>query len=195
VWFGGLLAYQSPERVRKCVFIGTAGLNTIPVGGVGIYEKPTREGLLRRNMLSVYPGSEITEEIAEELTDQQLAYANAPGAFEGLQPLVDQMANPASRRQFLLNRHLPYVKAPVLWLWGDRDTAHEPMYTWTDVFKRHGGDMSWSSIPVPPKSSFFMVPGTHMIQREKATEVSKYVIDFFLEGKTPVAAEAQKALA
>ena len=25
-WFGGLLAYQSPERVNRCVFIGSAGM-------------------------------------------------------------------------------------------------------------------------------------------------------------------------
>src|SRR5947208_3089563 len=30
-WFGGLLAYESPERVNRCVFIGPAGLNITPV--------------------------------------------------------------------------------------------------------------------------------------------------------------------
>jgi pimeloyl-ACP methyl ester carboxylesterase len=190
-WFGSLLAYQSPDRVNRCVYIGPAGLNITPVASVSGYAQPTREGTLNSLQASVFPGSAVTPEIAEELADQMLAMATMPDAFEGLQPLVDQMANPASRRQYLLHRHLPLIKAPILWLWATGDNM-EPLPTWTEEFDKLGGDMSQSTKPwVSPNSKYFLVEGGHNCHWEQPETIARYVLDFLLEQKVPQPARPQ----
>jgi 2-hydroxymuconate-semialdehyde hydrolase len=194
-WFGGLLAYESPERVNRCVFIGPAGLNITPVPTVSGYSRPSREGTLNSLQSSIVPGSAITPEIAGELADQMLSIATMPGAFEGLQPLVDQMANPASRRQYLLHRHLPRIEAPILWIWGTGDTM-EPLPTWAEEFDKLGGDMAKSAKPwVSPNSKYFLVQGGHNCHWEQPDTISQYVLDFLLEEKAPQPAGAQAARA
>src|SRR6185295_10691224 len=59
-WSGGILAYESPDRVRRLVIIGGAGLNVTPVDGVSNQRVPTRESALRGAMNSVYPSSQMT---------------------------------------------------------------------------------------------------------------------------------------
>ena len=48
-------AYQSPERVNRCVFIGSAGMNVTPVPTVSGYSAPTREQYLESLKSSVCP--------------------------------------------------------------------------------------------------------------------------------------------
>jgi pimeloyl-ACP methyl ester carboxylesterase len=186
-WFGGLLGYESPDRVNRCVFIGPAGLNITPVASVSGYSKPSREGLVASLQSSIVPGSAITQDVAGEFAEQMLSIATMPGAFEGLQPLVDQMADPSSRRQYLLHRHLPRIQAPILWIWGTGDTM-EPLPTWTEEFGRLNGDMSRSVKPwVSPNSKYFLVQGGHNCHWEQPQAIAGYVLDFLLEDKVPAA--------
>src|SRR5439155_26501298 len=164
-----------------------------PVPTVSTYTAPTKEQYLESLKSSVVPGSGVTEETRPELADQLLSMATQPGAFDGLKPLVDQMANPASRRQYLLQRHLPHIKAPILWIFGTGDTM-DPLPTWRDEYEKVQGDMSKSSKPwVTPNSKYLLVQGGHNCHWEQPAKIAGYITDFLLEEKVPAPAAAARA--
>ena len=178
-WFGGILAYESPDRINKIVFLGAAGMNVKPVHGVASYQEPTLESLTEGNMSSVYEGSSFTAEMAAEVAAQMLPYVKMPGAFDGLKPLVAQMANPDSRKSYLLQRRLPFIKNPMLVIWGESEFM-EPHPTWTEEWEASGHNPGNSSKPwVSPNSSFEIIPGaTHNFHWEHPEEVLKLITGF-----------------
>jgi len=192
-WFGGLLAYQSPQLVNRCVFIGSAGMNSTPSAGVSGYIEPSLERSFESVKGNIYPGSALTEDVGRELAGQMYEIATQPGAFDGLKPLVEQMANPASRRVYLLHRMLPHIQAPILWIFGTGDNM-DPLPTWRDEFEKTGGDMTKSSKPwVTPNSKWMLVPGGHNCHWEQPAPIARAITDFLLEEKVtppPVAARA-----
>jgi pyruvate dehydrogenase E2 component (dihydrolipoamide acetyltransferase) len=113
-WFGGILTYESPDRVLSLTGIGSAGMNATPVASVSGYQAPTAESTKASNMNSVYEGSSLTEEMAGEMGLQMLKYANRDGAVDGLRPLVNQMADADVRKSYLLQRRLPLYEVPCL---------------------------------------------------------------------------------
>ena len=157
-WFGLILAYESPDRLRRLVSVGGAGMNRPPYqGGV----RPTAERIANGVRPLVFEGSALTSELAEAQIKQMTAFATAPDAYEGLAPLVDQMEKPEKRKQYLLHRRLPFVKVPTLVMWGKGDTM-DPYPTWSAEYEQLGGDMSKSSKPwVIPGAKYVMTPGGH----------------------------------
>ena len=191
-WFGPILAYESPHRVRKLISMGGAGMNVEPAGGhgspennfLGRYAPPTKEGAIQGISRSFYEGSQMTPELAEEMAEQQLSYGKMEGAFEGLKPLVRQMATAEIRAQYLLQRRLPHIKVPCLFIWGKGgpgkpgDTM-DPYPTWTEEYERLGGDMSKSSKPwVVPGASYLATETGHNIQWEKPELFAQICIDY-----------------
>ncbi|MFT7460565.1 MAG: pimeloyl-ACP methyl ester carboxylesterase, partial [Planctomycetota bacterium] len=178
-WFGGILAYESPARIGKIVFMGTAGMNVKPVAGVATYKTPTIESLTEGNMTSVYEGSSFTAELAAEVAEQMLQYVEMPGAFEGLKPLVAQMANPDIRKSYLLQRRLPFIKNPILMLWGESEFM-EPHPTWTEEWESSGHNPGNSSKPwVTPNMKFELIPkATHNVHWEHPDLILKLIKDF-----------------
>ncbi len=178
-WFGGILAYESPDRVEALIGIGSAGMNVTPVASVGRYQEPTTESAKAANMNSVYEGSQFTEEMAEEMAGQMIALATREGAFGGLKPLVDQMANPDTRKSYLLQRRMPYMKMPVLFIWGESE-GMEPHPTWTEEWESSGGNPGNGSKPwVAPDMKFELIPdATHNVHWEKPDLVIKMIEDF-----------------
>ena len=174
-WFGPILAYESPDRIRRLVSVGGAGMNRPPYqGGV----RPTRERIANGVRNSVFEGSALTPELAEAQIDQMTAYGTAPGAFEGLAPLVNQMETPEKRKQYLLHRRLPHIKVPTLIMWGKRDTM-DPYPTWTEEYDRLNGDMSRSSKPwVIPGAKYIMTPDGHNSHWETPELFIKNVLEF-----------------
>ena len=157
-WLGALLAYESPDRVAKLVLLASAGMDATPIANVRSYALPSRETVLGRLMRSVYDGSAFTRELAGAVAEQEVAYAHAPGAFEGRMPMVHQMDTPEIRRHYLLQRRLLYIQAPVLAMWA-KDEAKEPYPTWVAEWERLGGDMSRSSKPwVSPNMELARLP-------------------------------------
>jgi 4,5:9,10-diseco-3-hydroxy-5,9,17-trioxoandrosta-1(10),2-diene-4-oate hydrolase len=177
-WFGLLLAYESPDRLRKLISIGGAGMNTPPYrGGV----RPTRERIANSVSGSVFDGSALTPDLAEPQIEQMAAYATAPDAFEGLAPLIDQMENAEKRKQYLLHRRLPHIKTPTMVMWGKGDTM-DPYPTWTEEYERLNGDMSKSSKPwTIPGAKYVMTPGGHNSHWETPQLFIKHVLEFLNE--------------
>ncbi len=178
-WFGGILAYESPDRVDNLIGIGTAGMNVTPVASVSGYQPPSVESAKAANMNSVYEGSKFTEALAQEMAEQMITYAERPGAVDGLRPLVAQMANPDTRKSYLLQRRMPHLKMPVLFIWGESE-GMEPSPTWTEEWESTGHNPGKSSKPwVAPNSKFELVPGaTHNVHWEQPDLMVKLVTDF-----------------
>jgi 2-hydroxy-6-oxonona-2,4-dienedioate hydrolase len=183
-WSGGILAYESPDRVRRLVIIGGAGLNVTPVAGVTNQRVPTKESALRGIQNSIYEGSQMTQEIAEAMAEQIVRDSGGEAGMLGMKPHNDQMADEASRRQYLLHRRLPYIRVPSMVIWGQGtqgkpgDTM-EPYPAWTEEYEKAGGDISKTSKPwVIPGAKYVMHQGTHNIHWEHPDQVVKMLVDF-----------------
>jgi pimeloyl-ACP methyl ester carboxylesterase len=178
-WFGSILAYESPDRVNKLVMLASAGMNVTPVANVSAPPAPSREGSIANAMGSVHEGSDLTPEQAEWLGENMFEMATQPGAVEGgMRPLLHQMATPDTRKHWLIQRRLPYIKAPTLVIWGTGDTM-EPFPTWTEEWEKTGGDISKSSKPwVIPGAKYVLLNAGHNSHWEKQTEVADMVLDF-----------------
>ena len=183
-WSGGILAYESPDRVRRLAVIGSAGMNVTPVDGVQVQRVPTKESALRSISNSIYPGSEMTPEIAEAMAEQVANDSGGEAGMLGMKPHNDQMADAASRRQYLLQRRLPFIRVPALVMWGkgtqgkSGDTM-EPFPTWTDEYDQANGDISKTSKPwVIPGAKYIIHEGGHNIHWEHPGDVVGTLIDF-----------------
>ena len=180
-WWGPILAYESPHRIRKLICMSSAGMDPTPVANVSGYQAPTVESIRNYVAPSLFEGSVVTPELAEEMGRQMLECANMSGAVDGLRPLVAQMANPASRRHYLVNRRMPYLKMPVMFLWGKRDNK-EPLPTWTAEWEQTGGDPGKGSKPwAPAGTRYVLMEGGPQMQWERPAEVVRHILDFFAD--------------
>lgn len=178
-WFGSILAYESPDRLRRLVMIGSAGMNVTPVATVSSPVQPSLETSLKTTMVGVHEGSGFTPEQAKWLAESMYAVGQQPGAPEGgMRPLLHQMATPDIRKHWLIQRRLPYIKTPTLVIWGKGDTM-EPFPTWTEEWEKIGGDVSKSSKPWQiPGAKYVLLNAGHNSHWEQPDEVSKLVLDF-----------------
>jgi len=167
-WFGGILSYESPNRVLGQIHIGPAGMNVQPVASVANYKPPTLESMIEYVAPSVYPGSNITKQVQRAWAEDMLKIAGMPNVFEGMKPLRDQMANPDIRKSYLLQRRLPQIPVPSLWIWGEKE-GMEPFPTWTAEWDKIKGDPRKSSKPwTTPNSKYMMIKGaTHNVHWEQ----------------------------
>jgi 4,5:9,10-diseco-3-hydroxy-5,9,17-trioxoandrosta-1(10),2-diene-4-oate hydrolase len=195
-WFGPILAYESPHRIRKLISMGGAGMNVEPAGGegtpendfLGRYAPASLEGARASINRSLYEGSQMTEELADAMAQQMFEHGTREGALEGLKPLVRQMATAEVRAQYLIQRRLPHIKVPCLFIWGkggpgqSGDTM-DPYPTWTEEYDRLSGDMSKSVKPwVVPGASYLATSTGHNIQWEKPELFAQICIDYIKKG-------------
>lgn len=179
-WLGGLLAYQSPQRMQRLVMLSSAGLNREPAAGVGTKLQPSREQL--RDLVCGWlhdPGRLSAAEL-EHVVDGLLAAAAAPGAASSLDPLLAQMQSPAARERYMLHRRLPLIAVPTLMLWGEHDPL-DPYPTWSAQFDALAGDMHRSSKPwAPPGARFARLPCGHHPQWELPQQTAALIGEFLL---------------
>lgn len=178
-WFASLLAYESPDRIGKLVLIGTAGLNIAPAAVASAQGAPSLDSLIQGNMNSVYEGSAFTAGMAEEVAAQMLEYVTMPGALDSLTPLKAQMSNPDIRALYLLQRRLPYIRNPILMIWGGEDDM-EPFPSWSEEWESAGHNPGKSSKPwVSPNMQFELIPGaTHFTHWEHPGRILELVSGF-----------------
>jgi pimeloyl-ACP methyl ester carboxylesterase len=178
-WFGSIFAYESPDRVKKLVMIGSAGMNVTPVANVSNPQPPSLESARRTTMGSVHDGSHFTPDQAEWLAQSMNETGNMPGVAEGgMGPLLNQMATADMRKHWLIQRRLPYIKAPTLVIWGKGDTM-EPYPTWTEEWDKIKGDVNKSSKPwAIPGAKYVLVDAGHNSHWEQPDDISKMIIDF-----------------
>ncbi len=180
-WVGNLLAYESPQRVRRLVALCSAGLNVQPAAGIRATAIPSREQIeaLLRGWL--HEPARVADADFARLVNGFAAAANAPGALESLDPLLAQQENPALRARYLLMRRLPFVTTPTLVIWGEHDPL-EPYPVWKDEAPRLAGDMSRSSRPwTAPRARFASLPARHYPHWELPAQTAALIAPFLLE--------------
>lgn len=179
-WLGGLLAYQSPQRLGRLVTLCGAGLNREPAAGVGAKPQTSREQLRDLVRGGLRDPDRLGAAGLEQIVDGLYAAAVAPGAAGSLDPLLAQMQSPAVRERYMLHRRLPYLTVPTLMLWGEHDPL-DPYPTWSAEFDALGGDMHRSSKPwAPGGARFAKLPCGHHPQWELPQQTAALVGDFLL---------------
>lgn len=179
-WLGGLLAYQSPQRVQRLVLLSSAGLNREPAAGVGAKLQASRDQLRELVRGWLHDPARLSGAELEQVVDGLYAAAAAPGAASSLDPLLAQMQSPAVRERYMLHRRLPYISVPTLMLWGEHD-ALDPYPTWSAQFDALAGDMHRCGKPwAPPGAHFAKLPCGHYPQWELPQQTAELIGDFLL---------------
>ena len=169
--------------IRSLIGISAAGMNVTPVSGVSGYSEPDRDDIASNYIgRSIFEGSQMTKEKAQAMADLLVSCATKPGAFEGLKPLVHQMATPGIRNSYLLQRRLPHMEMPILWIWGKAESM-EPWPTWTEEWENIGHDPGKSSKPwIAPNAKYHLLEqGTHNALWERPEEIVRLCSEF-IEG-------------
>lgn len=120
-WFATLYAYENPERVRRVVLIGNAGLNPPAVAQPGQpLTLPDRDAL-RANLYNEW---RQFHPITDAMVDEQVRrMGTPPNRGQVGQQIRDYIMTPANREAASLRTRLPAMKQPILVVWGDNPTA------------------------------------------------------------------------
>ena len=114
-WIAALHAYYHPERVRRVILVGNAGLNPMPNFINRNFELMNREQLrnsLVREWTTFVP-------ITDAQVDEQEQRMNRPGRQAAYRSLVEAVHDPDARIKYSLRDKLPSMQQPVLVVWGD----------------------------------------------------------------------------
>lgn len=121
------LAALYPDRVRRMAIMGSGGLSVgifgaEPSEGFGrmfeFLHSPSREGMVRWLETMVYDRGRITEELIEE----RMANAMAPGALQRTNAIFASMFDPKRRAAYVpLWTRAATFTTPTLMLWGRDD--------------------------------------------------------------------------
>ena len=114
-WLAALYAYYYPDRVRRVIIVGNAGLNPAPAGIAQPFQLMDRDQLrnsLYREWTSFVP---ITEEQIDELERRM----NRPGRQDAYEALRAAVLDETARETYSLRDKLPDMMHPILVCWGD----------------------------------------------------------------------------
>lgn len=129
-WLAALYPYYYPERVRRVILVGNAGLNPNPPGLAQTFNMPNREQI--RVSLAREWGDNV--QITEAQIDEQERRMNLPGRKEAYEAIIHEMHDPDMRAKYGLHDKLPAMQHPVLVVWGD-DATGIPLVYGLEAFK------------------------------------------------------------
>ena len=118
-WFAALFAHRFPERTRKLLLVGNAGLNMQPPGNPAAFEPPTMEQARDSFKWNFADNVAPTQEMVREVYD----LARRPGRAEAYLALIEATHDPEARAANSLADRLPEVTAPSLVVWGSDATG------------------------------------------------------------------------
>jgi pimeloyl-ACP methyl ester carboxylesterase len=121
-WLAVLLAYESPERVRRMVDVAGGGTQTRPLASMVRWEPPADEQI--RAGLTANLGSAVLDAYPSVI-DERITAAHDPVVTASFRGLMDHMTNPETRLRYNTVRRLPLVVAPTLVLWGSDDEVND----------------------------------------------------------------------
>ena len=178
-WLGGLLAYQSPQRIERMVMLCAAGLNREIAAVVSAKLELSRQAFEHQVQHGVSDPERLSQPDVQLLVDGLLRAGSAPGAANSLSPLMAQMKNLVLRERYMLHRRLPYIDVPTLVIWGDKDPI-EPYPTWAREYDDIEGDIGRSSKPwVPPAARVARLAAGHYPHWELPEDTAGLIKDFF----------------
>lgn len=145
-WLAALYPYFYPDRVRRVILVGNAGLNPSPPNVAQTFAIPDRDRI-RASFVREW-GNNV--EITEAMIDEQERRMNMPGRKESNEAILHEIHDPANREKYSLREKLPIMQHPVLVVWGD-DAAGILLKYGIEAFQLapngrlaviHGGDHS-----------------------------------------------------
>jgi pimeloyl-ACP methyl ester carboxylesterase len=145
-WLAALYAATYPDRVRRVILVGNAGLNPSPPGLSQVFNVPTREQI--QASFTREWGNHV--ELTPALLDEQERRMNLPGRKEAYEALLHAVHDPDLRKQYGLRERLPSMQQPILVVWGD-DATGIPLVWGLEAFQLapngrlsviHGGNHS-----------------------------------------------------
>ncbi|MGE3303957.1 MAG: alpha/beta fold hydrolase [Hyphomonadaceae bacterium] len=113
-WLAGTLAYESPERVNKLVFVANAGLNIAPPPNFADFQPPSR-AQLEADVSFVDPAYRA------ELLENHIRNSETKDALESYRSLGAMFRDMDMRRRYFLHRKLKHIETPTLMVFGDQD--------------------------------------------------------------------------
>jgi pimeloyl-ACP methyl ester carboxylesterase len=116
-WIAGIFGYESPDRVDKLVVGGNPGLYGAPNRRMTEWQPPGDEAV-REWMARVARVSGLD---AQALVEDKLRKLHEPAVTKSFARIMRHMADDANRKRYALERRLPHVQAPTLFLWGKAD--------------------------------------------------------------------------
>ncbi|HVB05516.1 MAG TPA: alpha/beta hydrolase [Acidimicrobiales bacterium] len=118
-WLGVLLAYESPNRVRRFVDIAGGGAATRNLTTMVAWQPPPEEDV--RAAVERYAGSNISSDV---LLEERLAMLHDEQTTAAFRRLMDHMTNPETRTRYNTLRRLPHISSPTLVVWGSEDKVN-----------------------------------------------------------------------
>ena len=161
-WIAGLFAYESPHRVEKVVIGGNPGLFGSPNRRMANWQVPD-DATVERWLEGVtrVPGID-----ASGLLSQKLSKLHEAGVADNFGRLMRHMADDANRKRYALDRRLPHLKVPALFLWGKTDPTIE---------------QAAKSQELTPGSKLAVLEAGHRMHIEDALLFASAIRDFLVE--------------
>jgi pimeloyl-ACP methyl ester carboxylesterase len=160
-WVAGLLAYESPHRVNKVVQTGHNGIGALPNNAMMNWKVPDDDAI-RDWVLKVTDGADVD---GEALAKERVAKAHEPGRVEAFAKVAGHMGNGDTRTRYDLNRRLPHVTVPTLYVWGSKD---------------HSFPVAEEANKLTPGSELVVLDCGHDVSLEMPDEFNKTVLGFLL---------------
>lgn len=160
-WVASLLAYESPERVRRLVLVAAGGVATRPLASMAGFEPPPREafdaGVAARLALPL--------DAVAPLAELEWESAGVPGAVDSYRRLLAHMTDPETRRRYSTARRLPRVRAETLVVWGEHDAVN-------DI------SMGRETAELLPRARLEVLPCGHAVPTESPETLHRLVLGF-----------------
>ena len=117
-WIAGLVAYESPNRVGRCVQTGHNGFNASPNAGMTNYDQPPPDDEARAWILDVTKDADIDP---ESIVAAKLAKLHDSDFVSAFRNLMHSMGDGENRERYSLGRRLRKTPIPTLFLFGEHD--------------------------------------------------------------------------
>ncbi len=163
-WVATLLAYESPERVRRLILAGSGGVSARQLPEMTEFQSPNHDDLLR-DVQARYPNE--SHETQQEIAKEEEANISGPDCLASYRRLLDHMMNPETRARYNTRRRLPFIKAETMLIWGENDNVNPPAMA--DVMKE-----------LLPITQSALMPCGHFPYSELPDEFNRLVNDFLV---------------
>jgi pimeloyl-ACP methyl ester carboxylesterase len=121
-WLATLFAYESPDRVNKCVLVAAGGTATRPLQNMVEFKVPAPEQIreqVGRRIANLPPDMD-----GQHYLDEYLKKGADPAHGEAFAKVMRHMTNPMTRQRYNTLRRLPFIKPPTLVIWGRDDQTN-----------------------------------------------------------------------
>lgn len=120
-WIVTLLAYESPDRVNKLVNVAGGGTATRPLQNMVEFKVPSPQQI-KDQLAHRFPEGTVN---VDEIAATFIKKGEDPEQGEAFGKVMKHMTNPMTRQRYNTLRRMPFIKAPTLVLWGDKDETND----------------------------------------------------------------------